>query len=240
MSLKQAAAPTARSRSHPLDEITIEAQPRTALGKKVRALRRTGATPIHVYGRDMEPVSLQADTHDVVHALNEVGFTTPLTVKVNGDSHFVIVREIQRHPVSALLLHVDFMAVSRTERREASVPLHFEGEPPAAREEGAMLAEDLHELLLEALPTDMPAALTVDVGVLADADSVIHAGDITLPPGVTLVTEPDALVARIVFRRVVEEEPEAAVLEGEGPAEGEEAAEGAEGTPAEDAPSEDA
>ena len=220
-----------------MDEITIEAQPRTALGKKVRALRRTGATPIHVYGRDMDPLSLQADTRDLVHTVTEVGFTTPLTVKVNGDAHFVIVREIQRHPVSELLLHVDFMAVSRTERREASVPLHFEGEPPAAREEGAMLAEDMHELVLEALPTDMPAALTVDVGTLVDADSVIHAGDIALPPGVTLVTEPDALVARIVFRRIAEEEPEAEVVEGREPAEGEEAAEG---TPAEDAPSEDA
>lgn len=226
-----------------MDEIVIEAQPRTALGKKVRALRRTGSTPIHVYGRDMEPASLQANTHDVVRALNQVGFTTPLTVKVNGDAHFVIVREVQRHPVSALLLHVDFMAVSRTERREASVPLHFEGEPPAAREEGAMLSEDLHELVLEALPTDMPAALTVDVGVLADADSVIHASDIALPPGVTLVTEPGALVARIVFRRIAEEEPEAEVVAGEEAAAGEEGAEvaeGAEGTPAEDAPSEDA
>ena len=219
-----------------MDEITIEAQPRTALGKKVRALRRTGATPIHVYGGGMEPVALQADTRDLVHTLTEVGFTTPLTVKVDGDAHFVIVREVQRHPVSELLLHVDFMAVSRTERREASVPLHFEGEPPAAREEGAMLSEDLHELVLEALPTDMPAALTVDISLLADADSVIHAGDIVLPAGVTLVTEPDALVARIVFRRIAEEEPQVEAEEGEEAAEGEGAAQGE--TPAEDAPSE--
>ena len=224
-----------------MDEITIEAQPRTALGKKVRALRRTGATPIHVYGRDMASVSLQADTRELVHTLTEVGFTTPLTVKVNGDAHFVIVREVQRHPVSELLLHVDFMTVSRTERREAAVPLHFEGEAPAAHEEGAMLSEDLHEIVLEALPTDMPAALTVDISVLADAESAIHAGDIALPAGVTLITEPDALVARIVFRRIAEEEPEVEAAEGEEPTGGEAAAEGApaaEGeAPAEDAPS---
>ena len=119
-----------------MDEITIEAQPRTALGKKVRALRRTGATPIHVYGRDMDPLSLQADTRDLVHTLTEVGFTTPLTVTADGDAHFVIVREIQRHPVSDLLLHVDFMAVSRTEPRQAAVPLHFEAVPPPAPAEG--------------------------------------------------------------------------------------------------------
>ena len=196
-----------------MDEISIEAQPRSVLGKKVRVLRRAGATPIHVYGGGMDPLALQADTHELVRTLTEVGFTTPLTVKVNGDEHFVIVREVQRHPVSELLLHVDFMQVSRTERRQASVPLHFEGDAPASREEGAILSEDLHALELEALPTDMPSALTVDRGLLIDADAVIHAADIELPPGVTLVTEPDTLVARIVFRRMAEEEvaaPEAA------------------------------
>ena len=226
-----------------MDEINLQAQPRTALGKKVRALRRTGATPIHVYGGGMEPASLQADTRELVHTLTEVGFTTPLTVTVNGGAHFVIVREVQRHPVSELLLHVDFLAVSRTERREAAVPLHFEGEAPGAREEGAMISEDLHDLVVEALPTDMPASLTVDLAALADADAVIHASDIELPAGVTLVTEPDALVARIVFRRIVEEEPEVEVAEGEEAAEGAEGAEGqaaAEGeAPAEDAPSQE-
>ncbi len=212
-----------------MDEITLQAQPRTALGKKVRALRRTGATPIHVYGGGMEPASLQAETRELVRTLTEVGFTTPLTVTVNGDAHFVIVREVQRHPVSELLLHVDFLAVSRTERREAAVPLHFEGEAPGAREEGAMISEDLHDLVVEALPTDMPASLTVDLAVLADADAVIHASDIALPAGVTLVTEADALVARIVFRRVAEEEPEVGAVEGEEPAEGEAPAEGDEG-----------
>ena len=229
-----------------MDEITLEAQPRTVLGKKVRALRRTGATPIHVYGGGMDPMTLQADTHDLVHTLTEVGFTTPLSVKVNGDAHFVIVREVQRHPVTEFLLHVDFMAVSRTERRQASVPLHFEGETPAIREEGAMLSEDLHALDLEALPTDMPAALTVDLATLIDAETVIHASDIELPAGVTLVTDPDALVARIVFRRIVEEEePEVVAVEGEEAAAAEEAAEaGAPGakpeTSAEETPAEGA
>ena len=68
-----------------------------------------------------------------------------------------------------------------------------------------MLSEDMHELVVEALPANMPAAITVDVSVLADADSVIRASDIVLPSGVTLVSEPDAVVARIVFRRGFEE-----------------------------------
>jgi large subunit ribosomal protein L25 len=197
--------------AHDMDQVTIEAQPRTAFGKKVGALRRSGITPIHVYGKDFESQSLQADTHDLIRALAQVGFTTPLTVTAGAAEHFVMVREIQRHPVTERLLHVDLMAVSRTERRQASVPLHFEGESPAAREEGAQVFEDLHALEVEALPTEIPSALVVDLALLVESDSVIHASDLELPANVTLVTDPGAPVARIVHRRAAEQDEEATV-----------------------------
>jgi large subunit ribosomal protein L25 len=204
-----------------MDQITLEAQSRIALGKKNGALRRSGITPIHVYGRGVDSQSLQADTHDLINTLNQVGFTTPLTVQVAGEEHFVLVQHVQRHPVTEHLMHVDLMAVSRTERRQASVPLHFVGEAPAAREEGAQIFEDLHTLEVEALPTDVPAEFIIDLEILVGADSVIHARDVTLPDGVTLVTDPEAPIVRIVFRRGVEE-GEAPIL-----GEGEEAAQGA-------------
>jgi large subunit ribosomal protein L25 len=184
-----------------MDQITVEAQPRTALGKKTGALRRSGITPIHVYGSTMESLTLQADTPDLVHALNEAGYTTPLTVKVGSDEHFVVVKQIQKHPMTDRVLHVDLFAISRTERIHASVPLHFEGEALAAREEGAQLAEDMHELAVEALALEMPHLLTVDLTPLVNLDSVIHASDVVLPANVTLVTDADAVVAKIAHRR---------------------------------------
>jgi large subunit ribosomal protein L25 len=184
-----------------MDQVTIDAQPRTALRKKTGALRRSGITPIHVYGRGTDSLTLQAPTQELIHTLSAVGFTTPLTVKVGGDEHFVIVQQIQRHPVTEALLHVDLIAVSRTERRQAAVPVQFEGDAPAAREEGAQLFEDLHELEVEALPTDIPSVLIVDLSTLVAVDTAIHAGDIELPSGVTLVTDPTSFVARIVRRR---------------------------------------
>ncbi len=198
-----------------MDQITLEAQARTALGKKNGALRRAGITPIHIYGSEMTSLTLQADTAELVHTLGAVGFTTPLTVTVSGDEHFVIVSQIQRHPVTERLLHVDLLQVSRTERRQASVPIQFEGEAAGAREEGAMLAEDLRALEIEALITEIPSSLTVDVSVMAEADSVILARDVELPAGVTLVTDPEATVARIVFRRAAVEEEAIEAAEGE-------------------------
>ena len=128
-----------------MDQIIIDAEERTALRKKLGALRRSGITPIHIYGRGVASLTLQAATPELIHTLRAVGFTTPLTVKVGSDEHFVIVRQVQRHPVTELLLHVDLIQVSRTERRQASVPIHFEGEAGAAREEGAQVFEDLHD-----------------------------------------------------------------------------------------------
>ena len=196
-----------------MDEVRIAAEERVALGKKVKALRRSGITPIHVYGPGGPSLSLQSDTYDLVHALGVVGQTSPMTVQVGGDEHFVMVQHIQRHPVNERLLHVDLLRVSRTQRIHASVPLHFEGEAPGARAAGATLSEDLHELAVEALPTDIPHAIVVDLAALSDSDSVIYAGDLELPAGVTMVTDPGAYVARIITHAVVTEEEEEAAEE---------------------------
>lgn len=223
-----------------MDEITIVAEQRTALGKKTGALRRAGITPFHLYGPKMASESLQADTQSMVTALNTAGLTTPMTVKVGGEEHFVMIDHIQVHPITSRLLHVDMIAISRDQKVHASVPLHFEGEALPAREEGASVVEDHHEIELEALALDMPHLITIDISVMKRPDSAIHASDLVLPPNVGLVTDPGTVIVRIAHRRgseivaVAEDEetPEAptaeaevvaddAASEGETPAEGE-------------------
>ena len=196
-----------------MDELLLEAEPRTAMRKKTGALRRSGITPIHVYGRGGDPLSLQADTHELVQTLVAAGRTSPLTVKVGVDAHFVMVQQVQRHPVTERLLHVDLLRVSRTERVRAAVPLRFEGEAPGARLDGAALSEDLHEVEVEALPTSIPHELVIDLSALTEGDSAIHAGDLDLPAEVSLATDADAVVARIVQSHVAPSEEEEAPVE---------------------------
>ncbi len=210
-----------------MDAVTLDVEQRSATGKKVRALRRQKITPIHVYGKGTPSLSLQVDTVELYRTLNLVGRTTPLTLRVNGDEHFVVVREVQRHPVSDQLIHVDFLQVSRTERMRVEVPLVIEGEAPAARMEETMLSQDLHSVEVEGLPTDLPSSLTVDISSLDELDKAIRAADLELPPSVDLVTDPEALIVRVVRHRVVVEEAvvEEKLAEGEeAAAEGEEAA----------------
>ena len=193
-----------------MDEVRLAADERVALGKKVKALRRSGITPIHVYGAGGPSLSLQSDTYNLVHALGVVGQTSPMMVQVGREEHFVMVQHIHRHPVSERLLHVDLLRVSRTQRIHASVPLHFEGESRGARATGATLSEDLHEIEVEAIPTDIPHAFTVDLALLTEPDSVIHAGDLELPAGVTMITDSGTYVARIIVHGAAAEEGEEA------------------------------
>lgn len=194
------------------ETIVLEAIARTATGKKVRALRRENITPIHIYGKGLTSLTLQADTHLLQQTLHKVGRTVPLTVRVQDEEHFVFAREIQRHPVSDRLIHVDFLRVSLTERITSDVPVELTGEAPGARVEGASVSHDLYSLSVEALPMDLPPIISVDISGLSDVGSAVHAGDLSLGSGVSLITDPSAVIARIVAMRTAEGEGEQATV----------------------------
>jgi len=220
------------------ETFVLEAQLRTIKGRKAGALRRQSITPIHVYGKGVESLTLQADTQTLQRTLARVGRSVPLTVRANGHEHFVFAREVQRHPVTDHLIHVDFLEVSRTIRIISDVPIELEGEAPGARNEGAIVSHDHHSLSLEALPMDLPPVVTVDMSVLGDVGDVILASDIKLGPNVALITDPETVIARILVLRPVAAEGEAA---GEGAVVGEGAAvtaEAAEESSSEESPSE--
>jgi large subunit ribosomal protein L25 len=187
------------------EEIVLATTARSALGRKVRALRKQAITPLHIYGRGEESLNLQASTEDTVHAIGRVGFARPLIIKISSAEHFVVVREVQRHPVTDAILHVDFLRVSRTERRVAQVPITLRGDAPAARAQGATLTQDLHAVEVEALPTDLPSSLSIDVSSFTDPNGTILVSALELPRSVTLLTDPDTVIARVTFQRTTGE-----------------------------------
>ncbi|MBS25072.1 MAG: 50S ribosomal protein L25 [Gammaproteobacteria bacterium] len=182
-------------------QISLEAQVRTHFGHQNKALRRNGLTPIHVYGLGEESLALQAPAHDVALTISKVGRTTPLTLTVNGEDFIVMVREIQRHPVTDTLIHVDLLRISRTEKLRVQVPIQLQSEAPAARADGMALAQDLHDAEVEALPFDMPSVIAVDISEMRQPNSVILLRDLPLPTGVLLVGDPETVVVRIMARR---------------------------------------
>jgi large subunit ribosomal protein L25 len=216
------------------EAVKLELIPRTILGKKVKQLRRAGIVPVHLYGPDVKPRSLQCEQRELLRALAKSGGTTPIVVAVQGerDEQLTFAREIQWHPIRGDILHVDFLAVKATERVSAQVPINLIGESPGAKEAGGATIQQLYELTVEALPLEIPNEVVIDLEELTDPDGVIRAGDITLPSNVDMLTDPEDVVVRIEVTRAVEEEvaeeeAEEAAAEGEAPGEAEARAESA-------------
>jgi len=214
------------------DRIELTLSPRTAFGRHVRRLRRQGFVPVHVYGQGGEPLSLQAEERLLRRLVPRAGGNIPVSVSVEGgeSNNICFIREVQRHPVSENLLHVDFMRVDVSQVVITEVPLNLVGESPAVRERGGVVIQPDNSLLVEALPLDMPEELTVSIAELMEIGEVVKISEIAVPEGARILRDDDDVVVRILAPRIeVEEEPE--VVEGEEGEEGEgvEGEEGEEG-----------
>jgi large subunit ribosomal protein L25 len=198
-----------------METTRFETQQRTTFRKKLRALRRSGVTPLHLYGRGIQPMSLQAETRRLERLVTLIGSNTPVYVSVTGDpdTHFAFIREVQRHYLSGKIVHVDSYEVSMTERLEAEVPVRLVGEAPAVRVMQGMLLQVMQAITVECLPLDIPQYVEVDVSGLTDFEKSVTVKDIRLSEKVKLLTPLGELVARVTPPRVerVEEEEEAAV-----------------------------
>ena len=208
----------------------ITAEPRTEFGKgAARRIRRADKVPAVVYGHGNEPVHLTLPGHDVMMALKHGGANALLELEVDGTSHLVLSKQVQVDPVRRTLEHIDFVAVRSGEKVTVDVPVQVIGE--AASE--TLVVTEHATLQVEAEATHIPEALEVDV-TGAEAGTQIHAADVVLPRGTTLVTDGDALVVNITAAQTAEQvEAELAGAEAEAGIERTPAEEPAEARPAE-------
>lgn len=216
-------------------DLQIRVDPRSVTGKHTKRLRAAGVVPGVVFGKRAGSVPVQLDAKALDQLYREAGRTSIVKVSVDGgETTNVVIKSVQRHPLTGRALHVDFFAPDLTQEMTVDVPLVFVGEPPAVEATGGFLLTSLANLRVKALPADLPHELTIDLTPLVDLESAIHVSDISVADNVTVLSDPEEIVARVLPPRV-EEEPEPVVaegeeLEGEAATEGEEAsAEGAEG-----------
>ena len=191
-----------------MDAHTLKLERRTLTGKKVRRLRRAGIIPAHVYGADIEPASLQVAERELNRLLPQVGANIPVSVEYDGqaEENICFVREVQRHPVSDEVIHVDFMRVDVTRAVSAEVPLTLVGVSAAVSQMAGTLLQSVQTLLIEALPMNMPAEIPVDISVLSDLDSTLAVRDISVPGDVVVLNDPDDTVIRVAAPRLETQE----------------------------------
>ena len=191
------------------------AYPRQAEGRGAsRRLRRSGKSPGIVYGGSAKPQTIELDHNALIHALkNESFHSSILTMKLDGSSQQVLLRDVQMHPFRREVLHIDFQRVDASRKIHVKVPLHFaNGEnSPAVKVMGAIISHVQAELNVSCLPKDLPGFIEVDLSQLSVGQS-IHVSDLLLPAGVTAVSHGalDPVVATAIIPRVIAEVEEVA------------------------------
>jgi large subunit ribosomal protein L25 len=187
----------------------LNAARREVLGKKVRRLRRQGLTPANIFGRALDSLAVQVSSDELRHMLHSAGRNEIVYLRLDSDEpRPTFVRDIQRHPISDVILHVDFLQISLKEKVKLEVQLHLVGLPPAVDKYGGILVHGLDRVTVEALPAEVPSVIEVDVSGLEEIDQALHVSDLRVPEGVTILTDPEQVVAKVSPPAVVREEEE--------------------------------
>jgi len=170
-----------------------------------RALRREGRIPVVYYYHGQDNHNLSVDQKELYAALQSGNHVFEITI--DGKDHYAMVKDVQYHPVTDAIIHLDLMRVRRSEKMTISVNIALEGHSAGVKL-GGVLIENLNHLEISCLPTSVPEHILVDVNDLEIGDS-LTAGEIDLPEGVELVSDPELTVVSVkIPQTTVEPEPE--------------------------------
>lgn len=235
-----------------MEQITLSAQKRTVLGRKVKSLRREGIIPAHIFGHKVKTEHIQVKANDFKKVFEKAGETGIISLAVDSEKRPVLVRSIQVHPLTEETLHIDFYQVNLSEKVKVNVPLEIVGESPAVEKKVGLLLTPVSEVEVEALPSDLPENIEVDITKLESIGDEIRVKDlkvdrskievladeelVVVAIGELVTKEMEALEAEVEAEQAEAAAEAAAETGAEAPAEGEEKAE-AEETPAEGAES---
>ncbi|MCY4143576.1 MAG: 50S ribosomal protein L25/general stress protein Ctc [Gammaproteobacteria bacterium] len=173
------------------DLLTIDVVERDAVGSaKVRRLRRSNdLVPGIVYGGDQPPKYFSMEYRRIAKVLDdEAFFSRVLNLSLDGKSEQVVLRELQRHPATEKVIHMDFLRVSEDRELQVSIPFHFINEENCVgvKLNGGMISVNLTEIEVSCLPRDLPERIEIDMESL-DVGDAVHLSDLELPSGVSLV-----------------------------------------------------
>jgi len=192
-----------------MKSVELKAYPRTHVQRaEVKKLRTSGRVPATIYGRQAKPQNLEVNSIEITNLLHHsVSENLLVDLSIENDARakrLALVQEIQHHPLSGKVLHVDFHEVAENEKVTVHVPVETVGEPEGVKTGGGTLEHVLHKLRVRCLPKDLPEQITVDVSALEIGKS-LHIGDIKAPEGVEILGDKHISVVAVAAPRAEEE-----------------------------------
>jgi large subunit ribosomal protein L25 len=177
-------------------ENRIAVHKRNVTGKHVKKMRLEGFLPAVIYGPGIkEPTPIQMDLRDASKILRGISPSTIVTLDLDGEEIETLVRDAQFQILRGGLVHVDFLALVTGELVRTDVNVELFGEAPAVKEHFALITSGLDSLEVEALPKDLPELIRVDISSLLEVGDSITVQDLVLPEGVTMLEDPETMIA---------------------------------------------
>jgi large subunit ribosomal protein L25 len=203
------------------DKITLKADKRKILGKKVKSLRKQGILPVNLFGKGVKSQSLQVKTSDFTETFKKAGETNLVYIEASAGKELpVLISNIQIHPVTDSYLHADLYQVDLTKKVAVNVPVNLIGESPIVKE-GAVLVQTLRELEVEALPTSIPESIDFDISVLLAIGDSLKISDAKAIKDAEFTQDKETVIVQIQAQKEEEVIEEPADEEAEGGEEGE-------------------
>lgn len=189
-----------------MQDVTLQAQTRTAGKKAAASVRKSGMTPGVVYGQGDESQPIAIPAKDLEEAFMTAGANRLVSLTIDGGKTVnTLFVDVQHEPLSGELRHFDLYKVKMDEEIDAEIPIHFENDSPAEYNLGGILVKNMETVEVRSLPGNLPENFTVDLDTLQEINDAIHVSDLDIPNGVTLITEEEELVVKIDPPRSEEE-----------------------------------
>lgn len=164
----------------------------------LKTLRKGGIMPAVMYGKKQKAAPISINQTDFIKVWKKAGESTVVTLRSgDGKAFDALIHDVDLDPVTEMPRHADFYVFDKDHKLEIDVPLEFTGISAGVKEHGGLLVKVLHELKIEAMPKDLPHQIDVDISSLDAIGSQILAKDIALPNGVTLLENPEEVVALV-------------------------------------------
>lgn len=174
-----------------METLKLQAKIRTLLRNKVDALREQGVAPAVVYGKAIKPISLEIDAKEFMTIYKKAGDNTVIDLTIMDDkNHKVLIQKVQLNPTQDKLMHIEFLAISLTDKVKVHIPLHPIN-MEIAEKLGGIIVKALSEVEVEALPTDLPHQIEIDCSVLQNFGDTIHVKDLKVDSKIKILSDLD-------------------------------------------------
>jgi large subunit ribosomal protein L25 len=195
-----------------VEEIKLVVEKREGAGskKQLTSIRASSKIPGVIYGGDKKPIEISLPEKELMAIRKKAGKNAILHLQLGGATETVIVKELQRHPVTDRPVHADFQRISMTQKIEARVPLHITGEAPGVKNNGGTMVHDLRELRVRALPAKIPQSISVDISHL-EINMHVSVKDLQVPPDIEVLDAADHMVVSVTLVKEEVAEAPAAV-----------------------------